>query len=468
VEAHQAFTTNWTKGFQFDQTLNISRQHMNVVSNPSSLSVVGPVRSRASLLYLFIIIAATLIIPPLYPSALGGEIPIYASSLLFLILVIIALFRSELLDLTWDSIGEAGLTLLFAMALSLPFGYWLSGVQVGIQSSLRFLLIVQPWFLYFWIHSRNVREEQLSTFIRFLLAVGALAVIYGILDFYVPFQFSHPFADQYIYLQGVMIRRAQGLFYEAISFGNICAFFLSLTLLHLYGIRKAAPLPELAMLLVFVGVFCTGLFLAYSRGSWLNVLVTAGVFLFFQRELRFRRVAGLLALLAILIFLLYQVSPNIVTHFFEWRLGNLLEFWNDPAFATSGRWETWERLFAFFANHPWLLVFGIGYKSLPNTDLFGFNVIADNGFLSAAFETGLIGLIAFLNLNWVIFRSLHRTSQHRNSTIRRYAAFLFAFWCGEMVQMVTGDLFTYWRNLVVYLALISLVQRLSQPEPVSQ
>ena len=298
--------------------------------------------------------------------------------------------------------------------------------------------------------------------------MGALGAIYGIIDFYAPFQFSHPFADQYIYLQGLMIRRAQGLFYEASSFGNICAFFLSLSLFHLYGIRKAAPLLELAILLLLVGVFCTGLFLAYSRASWLNVFVTAGVFLYFQKELRFRRVTSLLALLATLVFLLYQVSPRIVANFFEWRLGNLLEFWSDPSFATSGRWETWERLFAFFADHPWLLVFGIGYKSLPNTNLFGVSVIADNGFLSTVFETGIIGLIAFLNLNWVIFRSLRQTSQHQNSTVRRYAAFLFAFWCGQMIQMTTGDLSTYWRNLIIYLAVISFVQRLARPEPLSQ
>jgi hypothetical protein len=35
---------------------------------------------------------------------------------------------------------------------------------------------------------------------------------------------------------------------------------------------------------------------------------------------------------------------------------------------------------------------------------------------------------------------------------------MFAFWCGEMVQMMTGDLFTYWRNMVVFFAALALVQ----------
>ena len=49
------------------------------------------------------------------------------------------------------------------------------------------------------------------------------------------------------------------------------------------------------------------------------------------------------------------------------------------------------------------------------------------------------------------------------SSIRSvFAAFLFAFWCGEMVQMVTGDLFTYWRNMVVFFAVLALVQEVPE------
>jgi len=432
------------------------------------LALARPTTSRLGLFYL--VIASALIIPPFYPASLGGEMPVHVSSLLLLALLFVVLLRSELAQLNWDSIGEAGLFLLLAMALSLPFAYWLSGPQVGIQSSLRFLLFLQPWFLYAWVCTtgRVAKEAQLSTFIRFLLIVGGAAACYGIIDFYFPFQFNHPFADQYLYLQDAKIRRAQGLFYEASSFGNMCAFFLSLCLLQLYGFRKGKSLSRLAGLLVLAGIFFTALFLAYSRGSWANVFVTAAVFLVCQKAIQIRRLAALLALLTALGFVLYEVSPQVVANFFEWRLANLLEFWNDPSFATSGRWETWEHLITFFADHPWLLIFGIGYKSLPYTDLFGSPLIADNGFLSLAFETGIIGFTAFVNLNRVIFRSLYETAQHQNSTIRRYATFMFAFWCGEMVQMMTGDIFSYWRNVILYLALIALVQRLSRQDRATQ
>ena len=34
---------------------------------------------------------------------------------------------------------------------------------------------------------------------------------------------------------------------------------------------------------------------------------------------------------------------------------------------------------------------------------------------------------------------------------------LFAFWCGELIQMLTGDIFTYWRNLTTFFALLAAV-----------
>ena len=73
--------------------------------------------------------------------------------------------------------------------------------------------------------------------------------------------------------------------------------------------------------------------------------------------------------------------------------------------------RAWWRLISFFADHPWYLIFGIGYKTLPHTHLFGRPLIADNGFLSLTFEAGIIGLAAFLWLNQAVFSSTYRASR---------------------------------------------------------
>jgi len=408
--------------------------------------------------YLFV--ASALVVPPLYPSILGGDTPLYVANLLFVAGCIVVLARGTDFQIGTDSVGRAAAGFLLALALSIPFGFWFSGTSEGFGSCLRFFLLLHPFLIYHWLRGFCPvrREESLILVGKFLLGVGVVAALYGIVDFYLPIPIPHPFADQYIYLDGRMIRRAQGMFYEASSFGNLSAFFLGLTLAILLSWWKKLSLAWKTTLYLMIGIFTTALFLSYSRGSWANVLVTGTVFLILQRKLRFQIAAASVCVVAGFVFLVYQISPLVVLNFFDWRMGTLLEFWSDPNLATSGRWEAWWRLISFFADHPWYLVFGIGYKTLPHTRLFGRPLIADNGFLSLTFETGIIGLAAFLWLNWRVFNTTLRASRQRDSVRAIGAAFMFAFWCGEMVQMVTGDLFTYWRNMVVFFAALALVQ----------
>ena len=412
--------------------------------------------------YLFV--AAALVVPPLYPSVLGGETPVYVANLFFVAGCFVVLTRQAEFRTGWDPIGKAAAGFLLALALSIPFGFWLSGTSEGVGSCLRFFLLLHPFLIYYWLRGFRLwhREESLILAGKFLLGVGVVAAIYGIVDFYLPIPIPHPFADQYIYLDGRMIRRAQGMLYEASSFGNLSAFFLSLTLAVLLSWWQKLSGLWKATLYLMAGIFTTALFLSYSRGSWANVLVTMAVFLILRRKFRFRLAAASILAVSVFVFLVYQLSPLVVLNFFNWRMGTLLEFWSDPNLATSGRWESWGRLLSFFADHPWYLIFGIGYKTLPHTDLFGRSIIADNGFLSLTFEAGIIGLAAFLWLNQTVFSAMHRASERRGSIRPVFAAFLFAFWCGEMVQMVTGDLFTYWRNMVVFFAVLALVQEVPE------
>lgn len=408
--------------------------------------------------YLFV--ASALVVPPVYPSLLDGEIPIYFANLLFIAGCFGLLARDTDFQISADSIGKAATGFLLALALSIPFGFWISGTSEGVGSCLRFFLLLHPVLIYYWLRQVRPLHSEASLILagKFLLGLGVVAALYGIVDFYVSIPIPHPFADQYIYLDGRMIRRAQGMLYEASSFGNLSAFFLSLTLAILLSWWKTLSIAWKTTLYLMIGIFTTALFLSYSRGSWANVLVTVTVFLILQRKLRLQIAAASVSVVAGFVFLVYQMSPLVVLNFFNWRMGTLLEFWSDPNLATSGRWEAWWRLISFFADHPWYLVFGIGYKTLPHTHLFGKPLIADNGFLSLTFETGIIGLAAFLWLNWAVFSTTLKACRQRDSVRAIGAAFMFAFWCGEMVQMVTGDLFTYWRNMVVFFAALALVQ----------
>jgi len=416
--------------------------------------------------WLYACVVATLVIPPFYPAALGGEIPIYVCNFVLLIGFVTLLVRYQEFRLLPDPVSRASFLFLISLLVSLPFAYWISGASVARQSLLRLLLILQPFFVYVWIRGFPCFESmaQLERFVKLLLWLGAGAAIYGIVDFYYPIPIPHPFADQYIYLDFEHIRRAQGMLYEASSFGNLCAFFLSLSLCLLFG-RQRLSNRYRASLCLGTGIFTMAVFLSYSRGSWAAVMVAVSIFLVVQRQLRPRIVFLLLAILAIFVYLVYQLSPDVVANFFSWRLGNLAEFWQDPDSATSGRWRSWTMLLQFFAERLWLLLFGIGYKTIPSTDLFGKSIVADNGYLSLLFETGILGFAAFAWLNLAILKTLRDQGQAPSLFYRLCRTFLFAFWCGEMVQMLTGDIFTYWRNLTVLFAMIAAVQ-VMDPSPV--
>lgn len=407
----------------------------------------------------YLYIASVLILPPFYPERWGGDVPFFVSHVILLVGGIVFLSRYHSFQWQPDLLTESLGGFLLALALSLPFAFWLSGSSIGFASCLRFLLILQPFLIFLWLRGFQLvsADQAFTKFLRVLLILGTISAAYGIFDFYFPIPLSHPFADQYIYLPGSSIRRAQGIFYEASSFGNLCAFYWCLCLVTMSPpIRRQLRLPAVVLVLM-AGVFTVALFLSYSRGSWANGMVTLGVFLLLQRRFKLRLLLSATLVSGVFLFLIYEWSPDLVTNFFQLRLGALLELWSKPNEATSGRWQTWKTMFVFFGDYPWLLFFGIGYKSVSATSLFGSSLIVDNGYLSLLFETGILGLTSLLCFFGVFFHTLFRASQTSSIVRRHYAAFLLAFLCGQMVQMVTGDILTYWRNLVVYFAFAAWV-----------
>jgi O-antigen ligase len=413
---------------------------------------------------MYAFLSASLLVPALYPDTLGGETPLYVSNFLLIAGLLTLILKASEFHVNWDRICQASGYFLLTLLLSLPFAFWISGPSEGMQSLLRFLLIVQPFFAYAWVRGFRCIQtpRQIQSLVKTLACLGVLSALYGVADFYYPLPIPHPFADQYIYLDFKHIRRAQGIFYEASSFGNMCAFLLSLALCLLFSGQKRLALFYRLLLAVAGGVFTIAVFLSYSRGSWLAVMVAVPVFLVLQGQLRIRAFLTLGVMVGGFIWLVYQFSEDIVANFFSWRLGTLADFWTDPNSATSGRWENWATLLEFFAERPWFLLFGIGYKTIPHTEVFGRSVVADNGYMSFLFEAGIPGLAAFFWLSFAMMKTMAECRKTNLPACRMYATFLLAFWCGELVQMLTGDIFTYWRNLTVIFVLIASVQTLAE------
>jgi O-antigen ligase len=153
---------------------------------------------------------------------------------------------------------------------------------------------------------------------------------------------------------------------------------------------------------------------------------------------------GVLLVVAVVVFVVFL--PEFASGYWQRIVANLDDVAGSPDRVLSGRLETWRTLAGFIIDHPWQTMVGIGYKTLPNTEYLGQPLIADNMYLSTLVETGIGGLLALLALNAAILR----VSWKALKTGSFWGKWMFCFWLGEMFQMFSADILTYWRVLPIY------------------
>jgi O-antigen ligase len=415
------------------------------------LSILEP------LLFVAAFLVALEIFPPLY-FARSGDQPLYLSCFLLPVgfLVIVSRFRD--MHFAWDPLAKGLVCFLACTACSLPFAAWLSGPQAGWGSLARWLLLSQTALVYFltrggarWQEARTERA-----FYPLLYLAAGLSAGYGIVDFIWPVPLPHPALDQFIWLDATALRRAQGVFYESLSFANFCGFFVVLGSAAIISKRESYLRLPRWLLIVFTVVLSLAVLVAFSRSTWVAVAVALAVFSFQSKLINARRAAVLLLALGVPLVLLWTFSPDLWRYFVEVRVGHLAELLSDPDFATSGRFGTWLHVLDIIRQHPEYLAFGIGYKTLSFTRLFHGSIIVDNGFLSLLVETGIVGLAGFLIFSEAILKTFYRLAQQETGAVAFWAALMFALWCGEMVQLMAVDAYTFWRAMSILTALMAL------------
>jgi len=387
---------------------------------------------------------AALLLPPL-PIAIGNSGP-HPALLLAAAGGWVGTLRLREWQVRKDPVGVAMLVFLALLMASLGPAAFYSGSQLAMASLARGLLFAISVYVYlFTVHGPGAGEPIPATrAIRWLLAAGFLAAAFACLDFY--FQFPAPagYGAQYVWLDVGVLRRAQGLFYEASTLGNFCTF-----LLVMIAVTVAQGLPVSRFALLVTGALLSAaLVFSYSRASILALLCALGaLYRLRSGEVQPRRWMLLLpvALIAGGGFV-YVVFPEFAQSYFLRARASFQFFFDEPNRVLSGRLASWSTVGTVLLDNPHYLALGIGYKTLPYSDLAGGPVVADNMYLSLLMETGLPGLTAFLWLNFQILRMAYRAA--RRASV--FGIWIFCFWIGEMVQMLSGDLFTYWRVLPLY------------------
>jgi len=417
------------------------------------------------IIFIIVFLTVLIVLPPFFFTQ-TGETPVYVSSFLLPIAFAIVAVRWSDFQFGMDPISTGLFLFVFGTGASLPFAWWFSGSTIAIPSLLRWLMLAQTLLLYVLVRggmrTRPGRAEK--WLIPALIIAAVLGAGYGIYDFIWPVPIPHPAAAQFLYLPNGMLRRAQGVLYESSSFGNLCGFFLAVTSAAFIVRREKAIGVSMKFLPPFILILAGAVIVAFSRSSWANTMVTLMVFGLLTRRTRWRRTLVLLVALAVPLVFLAMYFPEVWNYLLGYRLGSLSLLFSDPNSASSGRFNVWAKIILILYKFPHYFLLGVGYKTLPFTRLFGQKIITDNGYLNLLLETGLLGLGGFMLFLNSTLKSFWKLSDSPNPLISFWATLLFAFWCGQCVQLMAADAYTYWRNMVVYVSLMALVMNWAERE----
>ena len=409
---------------------------------------------RRPVIFVAVFLGLVMILPPFYLPSSTGETPFYVSILLLPIAFAIFILRRPERKLKFDSVALALALFLISIGISLPFAFLFSGNAVALQSVFRWFMLAQSLLLFMLVrvHCSAVSFRQITPVFFILAAVSAS---YGIVDFFSPVPIPHHAADQFMWLGSEVLRRAQGVFYESCNFSNFCGFFLVAASAAMLTAQEKVLRIGRSWLLLIIFILALAVVLAFSRSAWGSVLLSLSVYGVVSRQVKPRRAMAVLLTLGIPLAVLWFVVPQVWSYLATARIGALTQIFTDPNLASSGRLDIWAKVISILQNYPQFLLFGVGYKTLPFTRLFHGQIITDNGYLSLLLETGILGLSGFVIFSGAVFKTFFRLARTGVGPVSFWSFVIFSFWCGECLQMVAADAHTYWRNLIVFTALMA-------------
>jgi len=409
-------------------------------------------------------IVAAWVLPP-FPLDLGSSGP-HVAVLAAACGVLCGLLRLPAWKIQIDWASTIFLLLVFSLAVSSGVAFLTAGSAIGLGSIARVLLFAIGVYAFLYVRNGPFEYSPRATaaVVRTIFWSAAVSSLVACVDFYYQLPALGNHSQQFIWLSTGMFRRAQGVFYESSTLGNLCAFALSLVAVAL--IRKLRfGIPVWALLSGSISLVAA-LVLSYSRGSLISLMVALiTLVLVERRRISFLRLFGLAVPFgaAASALILYWV-PGFAQAAWLRVTASLQFFLESPNAVLSGRLENWRILTRFLIENPLVAFTGIGYKTIPFLSIGNAKVIADNTYLNSLVETGVLGLVCVLALNVMILRSSYLALRSSDSTRAFLGAWMFCFWAGQTVQMLSGDLLTYWRLLPAYFCVLALTQSPSRSE----
>src|SRR5215831_16892478 len=230
-----------------------------VLAAPAALAPLVAWIMARPLRWVALFLAAALLLPPL-PIPIGDSGPHPA-----LLFAAVGLFAGLfwLRDWQFRDVGPAApmIALWGVLLASVAAAAIHSGETVAASSLARVLLFGIAVYLFLYSACGPGRE---FVSLRLLYWAAVLAALFACVDFYYQLPAPAGYGAQFVWLDSGVYRRAQGLFYEASTLGNFCAFFLVMAAVAFTRPRTEAPVSRKA-LAVGAAVLMAALVLSYSR-----------------------------------------------------------------------------------------------------------------------------------------------------------------------------------------------------------
>ena len=176
------------------------------------------------------------------------------------------------------------LAFLAALVFSVGLAVLHSGAFLAAMSTARIMLFGISLYVFFSVSQGPDRIGVDARHVtRALYGIALAAALFGCIDFLYQLPAPAGYEPQFIWLDSGIYRRAQGLFYEASTLGNFCAFFLVMIAVSLTEPKTRRTVPLWALVPGAV-VFGTALLASYSRASVLTVIVALLVLAIVERK----------------------------------------------------------------------------------------------------------------------------------------------------------------------------------------
>jgi hypothetical protein len=411
------------------------------------LSVIGWVFMHNSKLFAYVFV----ILVPVLPEVSIRNAQVQLGDILFLVAIPLLLMRTiERQNVARFSVLRWLLLYTGVLLVSL----FLNSMQLN---ALTFLVSFAKWVrlleiivIIFLVFRLKIGNDDDDVVIRGLTIAGLVGAVAAIVIFIMQLPNSSP---ETIIIGNRVFQRAAGFVGESNAAANYFGIICLITLAYL--LHKRVDTIKNSVRLVTLLASGVALILTFSRGSLLGTVAGAIIIGFISRHGNLKRLGVYLLSFLGLFLCLWLADPQILsalTSKFQ------LAFNENMNVASSHRLGEWQWALNWLGENPIYLFFGTGYK-LMNTQqwysTYGVSVL-DNSYISALFETGIIGLASTVILLLSLFRLSVRGLKYDSRT-RVLSTALLGCLVMQCINMITVDAMTFWRSILVIFVLAAII-----------